>query len=170
MRIVPQVGDYVPHEGVLVQYPQEARLNAEHLIGIRKAFVLDVERTISQDPLLGIRQLVDISLKALSPAINDPTTAEYCLARLGDTLCRLCQRPLPSSQRVGIEGGTRFIFNQPVWEEFVDTAFSQIRRQAAGDVHVTGYLLHVLYQVAYVFPPITAPRPCATNWSRSSMS
>jgi uncharacterized membrane protein len=153
LRIIPQVGDYVPHEGILVQFPLDARLDHKHSAAIRDAFVLDVERTMNQDPLLGIRQLVDIALKALSPAINDPTTAEYCLARLGDTLCRLCQRPLPSNVRVGIAGGTRYIFNLPVWDEFVDTAFSQIRRQAADDVHVTSYLLRVLYQIAMCLPP-----------------
>ncbi len=153
LHVIPQVGDYVPHLGVLVEYPRDTRLGEEQIEGIRSAFVLDVERTINQDPLFGIRQLADIALKALSPAINDPTTAEYCLSRLGDALGQLCRRPFPSNERVGVAGGTRYIFNQPSWEEFVDTAFSQIRRQAARDVHVTGHLLHVLYKVAICIPP-----------------
>jgi len=151
--IQTQVGDYVPYHGVLAIIAPDATLDENQLDQLREAFVLDIDRTIHQDPLFGIRQLVDIALKALSPAINDPTTAEYCLSHLGDTLGRLCRRPFPSNERIGVRGGTRYIFSRPTWEQFVEAAFAQIRRQAADNFHVTTYLVRVLQELAHCLPP-----------------
>ena len=138
---------------MLAEFASDGQLDAEHLDQLRSAFILDIERTIDQDPRFGIRQLVDIALKALSPAISDPTTAEDSLSHLGDALGRLCRRPFPSNERVGVRGGTRYVFSRPTWEDFVDAAFAQIRRQAADNVHVTTYLLRVLHELARCVPP-----------------
>jgi uncharacterized membrane protein len=149
IRIRPQVGEFIPTGAILAEVGGELDGASEELRErIQDAFVADRERSMYQDPLFGIRQLVDIGLKALSPAINDMTTAEYALAQLGDTLGRLAARSFPSNQRTDATGRLRVIFNRPTWGDFVDTAFSQIRRQAAGDVHVTGALLKVLYHLA----------------------
>ena len=149
----PEVGDFVPHGCVLVEFPRGAAISAQQRDQIRGAFVIDTERTLYQDPLFGIRQLVDIALKALSPAINDPTTAEYSLSHLGDVLGRLADRPFPSRVRLGPSGETRYHFSRPTWAAFVDAAFGQIRRQAHDNVHVTNYLLRVLYELALRVPP-----------------
>jgi len=151
--VKPQVGDYIPSHGVLAVIAPEAALDEDQLDQLREAFVLDIERTMHQDPLFGIRQLVDIGLKALSPAINDPTTAEYCLSHLGDALSRLGQRAFPSNERVGVRGETRYVFSRPTWEDFVEAAFAQIRHQAADNLHVTAYLVRVLQAVASCLPP-----------------
>ena len=148
----PRVGSFVPHGCVLTVFPGDVPLDEQQAELLRSAFVLDTERTLNQDPLFGIRQLVDIALKALSPAINDPTTAEYSLSNLGDVIGRLGERPFPSSERLGPDGATHYIFSRPTWEDFVDAAFSQIRRQAFDNVHVTSYLLGVLYEVARCLP------------------
>ena len=151
--IRPQVGDYVPHGAVLVEFAADGAIDRKQLDQIRDAFVLENERSIYQDPLFGIRQLVDIALKALSPAINDPTTAEYCLSHLGDALGRLAVRDFPPAEITGPRGQTRYIFSRPAWDEFVSLAFAQIRSQAFDNVHVTGYLLSVLYELAVCLPP-----------------
>lgn len=151
--IQPQVGAYVPYGGILLEVSNDQACNRRLRDQLQDIFILDNARTITQDPLFGVRQLVDIALKALSPAINDVTTAEYVLANLGDMLGRLALRDFPPTERVARNGHTRCFFNHPLWDEFVDTAFSQIRRQAAGDVHVTSALLHVLYDVALRVPP-----------------
>ena len=155
----PQVGSFVPHGCVLAVFPADASINEDQAASIRDAFVIDTERTLHQDPLFGVRQLVDIALKALSPALNDPTTAEYSLSNLGDVMGRLGQRKFPSNQRIGPAGETRYIFSRPTWDDFVDAAFSQIRRQAHDNVHVTNYLLKVLYEVARELP--SGPRQSA---------
>ena len=59
-----------------------------------KAIELGEERTFEQDPKYAIRLLVDIAIKALSPAINDPTTAVQALDQIEDLLLRLGQRHL----------------------------------------------------------------------------
>ncbi len=152
LRVLPQVGEFVPYGAVLAEMPPSASLTDEQMQQLRAAFVLDVERTINQDALFGFRQMADIALKALSPAINDPTTAEYSLSRMGDALGRLALLPFPSSVRVAAGGKTRYIFHAPTWEEFVDAAFAQIRRQAQNDVHVTGHMLRVLHKLAVCLP------------------
>ncbi len=153
LYVRPQVGEYIPHGSVLIELPEEAEIDMAGLEQLRDAFVIDTERTLHQDPLFGIRQLVDIALKALSPAINDPTTAEYSLAHLGDVLGRLANCDFPSEQRIGPSGRTQYIISRPSWDEFVDLAFGQIRRQASDNVHVTGYLLHVLLKLARALAP-----------------
>jgi len=115
---------------------------------IQDAFIIDRDRTITQDLLFGIRQLVDIGLKALSPGINDVTTAEYALYHLGDALGRLAERAFPSNVRTTDNGQTQFLFNRPTWDDIMDSAFSQLRRAAAGDVHATHTLLQVLHDLA----------------------
>jgi uncharacterized membrane protein len=153
LRVRPCIGDYVPYGGLLAEYPRGASIDQDREKDLREAFVQDTERTMHQDPLFGLRQLVDIALRALSPGINDPTTAEYCLSHLGDVLGRLATREFPASVRQAPDGETRYIMVRPTWPDFVDTAFSQIRRAAADDVHVTGHLLRVFQHLALMLPP-----------------
>ncbi|HEX5692753.1 MAG TPA: DUF2254 domain-containing protein, partial [Roseiflexaceae bacterium] len=148
----PQVGDFVPTGAILAEVGGDiANKHPAHKM-IQDAFVVDKERSIYQDPLFGIRQMVDIALKALSPAINDMTTAEYALAQLGDVTGRMAVRSFPANERSSDNGRLRVIFHRPTWADFVDTAFSQIRRQAADDVHVTTSLLTVLLHLACRVP------------------
>jgi uncharacterized membrane protein len=101
---------------------------------------------------------VDIALKALSPGINDPTTAEHCLAHLGDAIAQLADRPFPDPWRRAPGGDAVLLLNRPDFPDLVEAAFSQIRREAADDVHVTGYLLDTLAQVA---PRVARPERAA---------
>ena len=89
-----------------------------------------------QDPAFGFRQLVDIAEKALSAAINDPTTAVQAMDRLRDLLLRLAPRPDPSGQHTDDAGHLRFV--QPVigWETFVTLAFEEIRQYSTASVQV----------------------------------
>ncbi len=149
----PQIGDYIASGTVIAALDcMEHDQLADH---IRGAFVIDRERTTQQDPLFAIRQLVDVALKALSPGINDMTTAEYALYHLGDALGRLADRPFPSNVRTTADQRTRLIFTRPTWEDFVQAAFSQIRHAGQDDVHVTGTLLRVLHDLALRLPPGT---------------
>ncbi len=149
--IRPRIGDFVTHGSVLAALDgDEDEQLADHL---RSAFVIDRERTTQQDPLFAIRQLVDVALKALSPGINDMTTAEYALYHLGDALCRLADRPFPSNIRTTANRRTRLMFSRPMSDDFVEAAFSQIRHAAQDDVHVTATLLRVLHDLAQRLPP-----------------
>lgn len=146
--IRPQIGDFVANGTILAELDQVDGTVEQISKQIQDAFIIDRERTITQDLLFGIRQLVDIGLKALSPGINDVTTAEYALYHLGDAVGRLAERAFPSNVRTTDNGQTQFLFNRPTWDDIMDSAFSQLRRAAAGDVHATHTLLQVLHDLA----------------------
>lgn len=151
--IRPQIGEFVATGSILAEFDQVD--GAVDTVGeeIRSAFVIDRERTIIQDPLFGIRQLVDIGQKALSPGINDTTTAEYVLYHIGDAIGRLAERVFPSPMRTTEDGVTQIIVNRPTWDAVVDAAFSQLREAAASDVHVTQTLLQILHELALRLAP-----------------
>jgi len=148
-RVRPQVGDYVVTGAPLLEIWADRPGEVARADGaLRAAFTLARERTSPQDLLFGVRQLVDIALRARSPAINDPTTAEYCLAHLGDVVAQLAVRDFPAAVRRAPATGTLLLVAHPDFAAIVDAAFSQIRRQARGDVHVTTALLTTLGWVA----------------------
>lgn len=141
--VYPQIGDYLMRDEPVARIWSEEPPSQERQERISGAFVLDRERSIYQDPLFGVRQMVDIAVKALSPGINDPTTAEQSLSNLGDVVARLMDREFPSPLR-RTEAGTGYLFNRPGFPDYVDASFSQIRRAADRNVHVTLYLLSLL--------------------------
>lgn len=152
VAILPQIGWYITRGIPLVEVGGVSELTEQQIERLRGAFVLDAERSLHQDALFGVRQLVDIALKALSPGINDPTTAEYALSHLGDVMAELADRPFPSSVRVmdipDGHGQLEVWVNRPSWDEFVDVAFSQIRRESQNDFHVTRHIIDVIGAVA----------------------
>jgi uncharacterized membrane protein len=79
-----------------------------------------------QDPLFGIRQLVDVASQALSPAINQPTTAVIVIDRLEELLLRIARRPQPTGFFVDTDVVVRLMHPEPTWAETVDLAFTEI--------------------------------------------
>jgi uncharacterized membrane protein len=145
--ICPAIGDYVLSGAVLARVWTEGPLDETRAAAVRDAFVIDRERSIEQDPLFGVRQIEDIAVKALSPGVNDPTTAEQCLAVLGDVLVALIDREFPAPLRSD-DGGPRYVFTRPSFADYVEACFGQIRRAARTDVHVTRSLLRLLAELA----------------------
>jgi uncharacterized membrane protein len=100
------------------------------------AFALGAERTFEQDPKYAIRLIVDIAIRALSPAVNDPTTAVQALDHLEDLLRRLGQRRLEIGVVRDRAGELRLVVPYPAWEDFVTLAFDEIRYYGATSVQV----------------------------------
>ena len=94
------------------------------------------ERTFDQDPKYAIRLLVDIAIKALSPAINDPTTAVQALNQIEDLLLRLGCRELEIGDFQDRDGQLRLIVPYPAWEDFVRLALDEIASYGAQSVQV----------------------------------
>lgn len=155
----PQVGEFVARGSTLALVVGNDRCPPQVAEAVQNAVVLDNERSLHQDPLFGIRQLVDIALKALSPGINDPTTAEYVLRHLGAALAELGVRQFPPNVRAVTNGRTKLLLNLPTWTDYVDAAFNQIRREAQSDVQVTRTLLQALAMVAERVPNEARARP-----------
>jgi uncharacterized membrane protein len=94
------------------------------------------ERTFEQDPKYAIRLLVDIAIRALSPAINDPTTAVQALDQIEDLLNRLGQRHLEIGEWRDSTGELRLVVSFPAWEDLVRLAFDEICFCGASSVQV----------------------------------
>ena len=144
------VGDYVHRGNLLIEVGGVGGLDDDRVEKLCRSVAIDLERSLHQDPLFGIRQLADIALRALSPSLNDPTTAEYALSQLGDVLIELGRQPYTSRVRsVDIGDGKQFELwaNRATFGDYVGEAFSQIRRMIQDKPHVTLHMLDVIQSV-----------------------
>lgn len=103
---------------------------------LRRSVRVGAERTFEQDPKYAIRLLVDIAIKALSPAINDPTTAVMALDQVEDLLLRLGRRSLSAGRSRDRNGKLRLLYPVPGWEDFLVLAFDEIRFYGATSIQV----------------------------------
>lgn len=109
------------------------------------------ERTLQQDCSFGFRQLVDIAERALSPGLNDPTTAVQALDRIGQLLLLLVDREMPDAARRDDDGVVRAFLPRPDWDDYVHLAFDEIRHHSEGSLQVSARLhalLHALREAA----------------------
>jgi uncharacterized membrane protein len=154
--VMPKVGEFVVKGQPIVKVGEAGPVGDYDAGALIKAVILDDQRSVEQDPLFAVSQLVDVALRALSTGLNDPTTAQYCLYRLSDALVRLVGRKFPANQATFGDNPIIYIFNQPTWAEFVDAALSQIRRAAALNVRVTHTLIRQVGKIASFAPPYRA--------------
>jgi uncharacterized membrane protein len=104
-------------------------------------------RTVDQDAAFGVRQIVDIALKALSPSTNDSTTAATCVDYLGAVLVRLTDRRIESAVREE-DGEVRVLARGPTFESLLRLACDEVRQSAAANPRLLQRLLDVLAQAA----------------------
>src|SRR3954470_9415030 len=125
--VIPHaVGDVVPHRAVIVQVHGTPPPGAAQ--GLRGMLALGEERTIEQDPAFALRILVDIAIRALSPAVNDPTTAVQVLGALEDLLLRMGESDLRGRGEWRDGGGTlRVRVHARRWEELLALGLTEIR-------------------------------------------
>jgi uncharacterized membrane protein len=134
IELVPEVGGFVASDAPLFRVHGDAPgFPDDDLIG---AIAIGEERTSEQDPRLSIRILVDIAIRALSPAINDPTTAVEALERVGDLLLQLSTRALPDGVHRDRSGAVRLVVPVPTWDDYVELALTEIRLYGAGSPFV----------------------------------
>ena len=126
-------------QGAKATLPEDDLLAAIHLAK---------ERTFEQDPKYPIRLLVDIAIRALSPAINDPTTAVQTIDQIEDLLRRLGQSDLDVGQVRDASGTLRLVYDVPTWEDYLALAFDEIRQYGTGSVQVMRRLRSALVSVA----------------------
>jgi len=134
------VGDTVP-DGALIASIVGGSIPPEH---VRRAFMLGNERTMEQDPKFALRMLVDVAIKALSPAINDPTTAVQALDQIEDLLRRIGQRTLDLGSLAGVRGYTRVTYPAPTWDDLLALGVDEIRMYGAASLQVVRRLTMLL--------------------------
>ena len=147
VRMEHGVGDFVVQNTTLVWLALENPPEKEFLEDLQAAFSVSRHRTLQQDSAFGIRQIVDIALRALSPSVNDTTTAVMCVDYLTAILARLAERNIPSSHRYE-EGELRLIAIGPTFAGLMAASFDQIRGSATGNVGIMLRMLGAMQTIA----------------------
>jgi uncharacterized membrane protein len=150
IEFAPQIGDFVgPAEPLFLLHDGADAIDERKL---RASVVLGDERTMEQDPLFAFRILVDIAIKALSKAINDPTTAVLAIDQLHRLLRSAGRRNLRTDQIFDRAGKLRVIFRTPKWEDFVHLAFSEIRFYGAENIQIARRLRAMIVNLTDTLP------------------
>jgi len=146
IEMVAAVGDTLVDGSVILHvHGANTRLLEKNLM---RAIHLESERTFEQDPKYPIRLLVDIAIKALSPAINDPTTAVQAIDQIEDLLRRLGRHDLDAGYIKDANGVLRLMVPMPTWDDYLMLAFDEIRQFGVGSIQVLRRLRAALIGVA----------------------
>jgi uncharacterized membrane protein len=150
IQIVPQVGDFVAvDEPLFYLYGNSGAIDDSRL---RTLVAFGTERTMEQDPMFAFRILADIALKALSAAINDPTTAVLAIDQLHRLLRMVGKRSLHIEEIVDRSGRVRVILRTPNWEDFVHISFREIRQYGASSIQIARRLRAAIENLIQTLP------------------
>jgi uncharacterized membrane protein len=150
IELVPQVGDHVAAGDPLFRiFRGGATLSAEALC---QSVAVGQERTLEQDPAFAFRIMVDIASKALSPAINDPTTAVLALDQIHWLLRMVGNRSLDNGQMRDSAGRLRLVYRTPDWEDFVYLAVTEIRHFGVASIQIARRLRAMLENLIVTLP------------------
>ena len=153
LRLVPQVGGFVNAGDPLFKaYHGGSALDPMEL---KRSVAFQMERNPDEDLGQIFRVIVDIAIKALSPAINDPTTAVACLDHLQSLLARIGPRDLGDGRIRDAQGSVRLVYPVPAWEDYVRLAVSEIRDCGATSLQIVRRLRALLTDLLERMP---APR------------
>jgi uncharacterized membrane protein len=136
-----RVGHFVPAGAPLLRLVDAGRVTPEREARLLTAIDIGPTRTLQQDVEFGVIQIVDIALRAISPAVNDPTTAINCIDQLGRIMIVWTTRAAPPSCLYAPPYVLRVVVPWISYEGLLDTAFEQIRHYAKSDIAVSLRLL-----------------------------
>ena len=147
VRMERGIGEFVVEGAPLVSVADRRQPDEKTLSQLNALYTVGRQRTTVQDAGFGIRQIVDVALKALSPGINDTTTAVTCVDYLTAVLARLAARHVASHYRMD-QGELRVVARGPTFPGLLGEALDQIRQNAEGNVAVLLSLLQALEVIA----------------------
>ncbi|ACU89068.1 DUF2254 domain-containing protein [Desulfomicrobium baculatum] len=147
VRMERGIGEFVVRDTALVSLALRDPLDQETVAALQATFTISRHRTVEQDAAFGIRQIVDVALKALSPGINDTTTAVMCVDYLTVILARLAPRRITSLYRYG-EERLRVIARGPGFESLLTESFDQIRGNASGNFVIMSRMIDAILTLA----------------------
>jgi len=148
INVLRRVGHFVPAGVPLLAVSKDGRLTSQGIEQLRGAFDLGPTRTLQQDVEFGVLQIVDIALKAISPAVNDPSTAINCVDQLSAILIRFASREPPEAVLYDPPGTMRVTISWIGFDRLLEAAFEQIRLYSKSDVAVSLRLLRALGDIA----------------------
>jgi uncharacterized membrane protein len=150
IELVPQVGDFVAKGALLFRvYGADESFDSRKARG---AIEIGRERTMEQDPVFPFRVIVDIAEKALSPAINDPTTGVLAVDHIQSLLQEIGKRDLSTGVLCDQQGAQRLIHRTPNWDDFVFVAIAEIRQYGATSVQIVRRLRGMLEHLIRALP------------------
>ena len=151
IEFLPQVGDFVAVDDPLFRlYGGAGSIDESEL---RALVALGSERTLEQDATFAFRILVDIAIKALSPAINDPTTAVLALDQLHRLLRMVGLRHVSREEICDAAGELRLVFKTPNWEDYVHLTCTEIRHCGGGSIQIMRRTRSMLKNLIQTLPP-----------------
>jgi len=150
VELVPQVGNFIAPGDPLFRVAAAGR--AIDPAALRGCVAVGSERTMEQDPRFGFRILVDVACKALSPGINDPTTAVLALDQLHYLLLAVGRRKLDDGKVRDGQGVLRLVYPTPDWEDFVLLAVSEVRHYGGSSLQVARRLRALLAHLIRSLP------------------
>ncbi|MGE0034988.1 MAG: DUF2254 domain-containing protein [Xanthobacteraceae bacterium] len=148
VRIATRPGRFVLEDDVIMTASPADRVSEETVADLCATLIIGRDRTPTQDIEFSIRRIVEIAQRALSPGLNDPTTAIYCLDRLAEVFARLATRSFPLPWRRDDEGRLRVVTEPTTLEELVCPAFAAVARYGTADADVMTHLLAIMRMVA----------------------
>lgn len=152
LNIMERPGRFITErDPILLAYPQE-RVTDEVADELRGALIVGPDRTPTQDLEFSIRRIVEVAQRAMSPGINDPTTALYCVDRLGEVLEVLAGRKKPAAQRVDDNGALRIVAESATLAKVACPAFAAAARYGVSDPDVIRKLLEAMVRLAGMAP------------------
>lgn len=155
VELVPQVGDSVAAGDPLFRVFGGTRPISSG--ALRGCVAVGAERTLEQDPRFAFRILVDIANRALSPAVNDPTTAVIALDQLDNLLVCLGRRRLDEGAAREAGGKVRVVYGTPDWPDYVVLAVSEIRQYGGGSLQIDRRLRAMLEHLIRELPEARRP-------------
>jgi uncharacterized membrane protein len=146
IRVEKMIGDYVTKDTVILSvWSENKEINAKDLL---KFIVIGKERNTKQDIEFGLLKLTEVALKALSPGINDPNTAIYCIKQLGMILSQIGKANLENTYYYNKENRLKLIFEDVQFEVLLYRVFFQIRHYGANDVSIAVSIIQALVLIA----------------------
>ena len=148
VRVTRSVGHFVPAGVPLLMISRRSRLDRDRAVELTGAFNIGPMRTLQQDVEFGVIQIADIALRAISPAVNDPSTAISCIDQLTRILISWVSRFPPETLMYNPPHVLRVVLPWIDLDGLLNTAIEQIRAYATTDAAVSLRLLRLLHDVA----------------------
>jgi uncharacterized membrane protein len=148
VRLERRVGHFIPAGVPIIRISRSERVSPERELHLLAAIDMGPTRTMQQDVEFGIIQIVDIALRAMSPAINDPSTAISCVDQLSRIIICWLSREPPKSRYYAPPHVLRLVVTWITFQGLLDTAFDQIRHYAIADLAVSLRLIRAFHDIA----------------------
>ena len=155
IELLPEVGDFIAAGDPLFRIYEGGGDVSDG--ALQNLVAIGHERTLEQDPLFAFRIIVDIANKALSPAVNDPTTAVLAIDQIHHLLRDIGNRYLAEGHERGPTGNLRLIYRTPNWEDFVRLGTTEIRQYGDESIQVQRRLRAMLENLIETLPARRAP-------------